>query len=318
MRRLAILLIGGSLNQTTMMHRIALELPEHDCYFSPYYADGLVQRLADAGWLDFTILGTKIGRRSLAYLRQHGLAIDLRGAARRYDLVVTGSDLIVPRNVRGVPLVLVQEGMMDPENYRYRLVRALGLPRYLANTSMTGLSHAYERFCVASPGYRDAFVRKGVAPEKLVITGIPNFDDMAAACENDFPHRHYVLAATSCLRETFKYENRRAFIRRAREIAGGRPLIFKLHPNERIDRARREIKELAPEALVFAEGNTHHMVANCDVLVTRYSSVVYFAVALGKQVYADLPLETLRALTPIQNGGTSARRIAEVCRECAS
>ena len=37
------------------------------------------------------------------------------------------------------------------------------------------------------------------------------------------------------------------------------------------------------------------MIANCDVLVTRYSSVVYVALALGKDVYADVDRETLRA-----------------------
>jgi hypothetical protein len=56
------------------------------------------------------------------------------------------------------------------------------------------------------------------------------------------------------------------------------------------------------------------MIANCDVLVTRYSSVVYVAVALGKEVHADIDAVTLRRLAPIQNGGTSARRIANACR----
>ena len=316
MARPSVLLIGGSLNQTTMMHRIAQELPECDCHFSPYYADGPLRVMAEHGLLDFTILGGQARRRTLEYLHAHGLPIDERGTARRYDLVLTGSDLIVPRNVRGRRLVLVQEGMMDPETYRYHLVRRLRLPRFVANTAATGLSFAYDRFCVASPGYFDVFARKGVKPQRMVVTGIPNFDNAASFLDNDFPHRHYVLAATSCLRETLKYENRRAFIRRATAIAGKRPLIFKLHPNERVARARREIARDAPHAVVFADGNTDHMIANCDALVTLYSSVVFVAVALGKEVHADIPIETLRALTPVQNGGTSARRIAEVCREC--
>ena len=71
-------------------------------------------------------------------------------ALAQVDLVVTTSDLVAPRNLRGVPMVLVQEGMTDPEDWRYRLARGLGLPRWIGNTSMTGLSHAYEAFCVAS------------------------------------------------------------------------------------------------------------------------------------------------------------------------
>jgi hypothetical protein len=183
---------------------------------------------------------------------------------------------------------------------------------------MTGLSHAYEAFCVASEGYRDLFVRKGVAPERIEVTGIPNFDDCASFLRNDFPHHGYVLGATSCLRETWKPEDRDGFIRRCLQVAGGRELLFKLHPNENHVRARREIERLAPRALVFDSGNTNHMIANCAALVTRYSSVVHVAVALGKEVHADLDPVTLRRLMPIQNGGTSARRIADVCRRFLS
>jgi hypothetical protein len=47
----------------------------------------------------------------------------------------------------------------------------------LAGTAATGLSDAYHAFCVASEGYRDFFIRKGARPEKIIITGIPNFDN---------------------------------------------------------------------------------------------------------------------------------------------
>src|SRR5207249_7217172 len=114
-------------------------------------------------------------------------------------------------------------------------------PRYLASTAATGLSHAYDYFCVASQGYRDLFIRKGVDPAKIRITGIPNFDNCASALDNDFPYRGYVLVATSDMRETFKYENRKAFIEKCLRIADGRQLIFKLHPNENIARATVEL-----------------------------------------------------------------------------
>jgi hypothetical protein len=316
--RKRILFIGGSLNQTTMLHRVAGELREHESYFTPFYADGLLRGAAEAGLLDFTILGGRPRRMTEAYLAEHGLRTDVRGLAREYDLVVTGTDLVVPRNVRDRPLVLVQEGMTDPENWRYRAVRGLGLPRYLANTSMTGLSHAYQAFCVASTGYRDLFAGKGVRADRMVVTGIPNFDDAESFRQNSFPHRGFVLAATSCLRETLKWEDRRGFLQKALRVADGRPLIVKLHPNERVDRAIREVRRLTRDALVLAEGNTNHMIANCEALVTRYSSVVFVALALGKEVHADLDLHTLRRLLPIQNGGASARNIAQVCRRFLS
>jgi hypothetical protein len=316
--RRRLLFVGGSLNQTTMVHRVAGALTENECVFTPYYADGLLRLGAEAGLLGFTILGGRPKAMSEAFLREQGARIDPRGAGGGWDLVVTTSDLVVPRNLRGVPMVLVQEGMTDPEDWRYHMVRRLGLPRWIANTSMTGLSHAYAAFCVASEGYRDLFVRKGVDPGRIEVTGIPNFDDCASFLRNDFPHRGYVLGATSCLRETLKPEDRDGFIRRCLEVAGGRDLLFKLHPNENHARARREIERLAPRALVFDSGNTNHMIANCEALVTRYSSVVHVAIALGKEVHADIDEVALRRLMPIQNGGTSARRIADVCRRFLS
>jgi hypothetical protein len=296
------------------MHAISRHLPEFDHYFSPYYADGAIEFFRRRRFLEFTILGDKLKNRCLAYLRTHDLAIDVGGKLHDYDLVVTCSDLIIPNNIRHRRMILVQEGMTDPENWLFHLVRSFGLPRYIASTSTTGLSHAYDYFCIASEGYRDLFTRKGVDPARLRVTGMPNFDNCAQFLENDFPHRNFVLVATSDMRETFKYEDRKGFIERCARIANGRQLIFKLHPNENAERATREVKEIVPDALVYPTGNIEHMIANSDVLVTRLSSCVYVGIALGKEVYSDFDIDELHHLAPIQNGGISDRIIADVCR----
>ena len=312
-----ILFIGGSLNVTTMMHQISLHLGHHECRFTPFYVDGpVLSTLKSFGMLDHTILGANPRRLTLEYLRRHKLPLDDGGREGKYDLVVMGTDIVVPDNVEQKRFVLVQEGMTDPENYRYHLVRRLGLPRYMANTSVTGLSHQYVRFCVASEGFRQVFLKKGVRAEKMVVTGIPNFDHVSSFFDNDFPHRNYVLAATSCLRENLKHENRKRFIQKSVEIARGRKLIFKLHPNEDIPRARHEVERYAPAAIIYAEGNTNHMIANSDVLITKYSSVALVAAAMGKEIHSDLDPRWLERVKPLQTGGTSARHIAEVCQEC--
>jgi hypothetical protein len=56
------------------------------------------------------------------------------------------------------------------------------------------------------------------------------------------------------------------------------------------------------------------MIANCDVLITQYSTVVYIGLALGKEVYSYFDIEMLKELVPIQNGATSGKNIARVCR----
>jgi hypothetical protein len=310
-----ILFICGSINQTSQMHKIATHLPEYENWFTPYYGDAVIELLRRLNLLEFSILGNKLLRRCLNYLTTYDLPMDFRGTRHDYDLVVTCSDLLMPKNIRSRRVVLVQEGMTDPENFAYHLWKALPfLPRWIASTSTTGLSDKYEKFCVASEGYRDLFIHKGADPSKLVVTGIPNFDNCKEYLDNDFPHRNYVLVCTSDIRETYHYENRKKFIQRAVQIANGKQLIFKLHPNEKFQRATREINRYAPNALVFTQGSAEHMIAHCDTLITRYSTTVYVGLALGKQCYSDFDIEELKRLTPLQNNGTSARNIAEVCR----
>lgn len=309
-----ILFIGGSLNQTRMVHAVSKHLQDScDCYFSPLYSDGLMQALSDRGLLDFTALGGKHLKQSDAYLRQHQLPLDIGGKRNDYELVVTASDLVIQKNIRDKPVILIQEGITDPITWRFHLVRNFGLPRYLAGTAANGLSGAYRYFCVASEGYKRFFVCNGADPNKILVTGIPNFDNAQSFLDNDFPHRNYALVATSCIRETFRYDDRKAFIRSAIAKAKGRPLIFKLHPNEKVERAVREIKSLAPDALIFSDGNIEPMIANCDILITQYSSVSYIGLALGKEVHSYFDVEELRRLAPIQNGGTSSRHIADAC-----
>jgi len=51
----------------------------------------------------------------MAYLRKNNLRIDWHGMVPPYDLVVECADLIIPHDIPGTPIILVQEGMTDPE-----------------------------------------------------------------------------------------------------------------------------------------------------------------------------------------------------------
>jgi hypothetical protein len=311
-----ILFICGSRNQTTQMHQIAKELDhDYDCWFTPYYATGLEEFLRRMNLTEMSIMGSKMVVRCLQYLHACHLKVDYRGERNDYDLVFTCADLVIQENIVGKKIVLVQEGMTDPENLGFHLVKLFPfLPRWVGSTSTFSLSNAYEKLCVASEGYRALFIKKGIPPEKIVVTGIPNFDDCKKFLENRFPYKNYVLVCTSDSRETFKFENRKKIILNAVKVARGRKLIFKLHPNENIERATFEIAAWAPGALVFATGSAEEMVANCDVLITQYSSTVYVGLTLGKEVHSNFSLEELRRLAPVQNG-TAARNIANVARE---
>jgi len=315
MKPLRALFICGSMNQTTQMHKVAQQLTECDCFFTTYYDDGYPETLKRLRLTESTPLGYKLSARALAYLQRHNLAIDQAGQNGPYDLVVTCSDLLVPGNIRRSPIVLVQEGMTDPEGIFYRIWRRYRwFPRWLAGTAVTGLSDQYTMFCVASEGYKRQFVSKGANPDKIVVTGIPNFDNCRQFLGNAFPFHDYVLVCTSDIRETFGREDRTALIQKAIRIASGRKLIFKLHPNERTSRATREIKRLARHAEVYVTGSAEEMIANCSVLITRLSSTAFVGLALGKEVYSDFDVEDLRQKMPIQTG-TAAQAIATVCRQ---
>ena len=206
----------------------------------------------------------------------------------------------------------------DPEDRSFRLVqRHRWLPRWIAGTAATGLSDAYRAFCVASDGYRDFFVRKGAKAGKIVVTGIPNFDNCERYRDNAFPHRHYVLVCTSPLREIFRGEDRKSFILDALRIANGRPMIFKFHPNEDMARAESEVRRYAPEAMTFRSGSAEEMIANCDVLITRYSSTVFVGLALGNysnnscQLAAanDVAFVNLPLVASVSAAGTICARV---------
>ena len=303
------------MNQTTQMHQIAGWLTDYDQYFSPFFSDGILGKASDIGLLEFTIMGSKRSLRTLEYLRSHDLKLDIGGYLHAYDLVLTCTDLIVPKHIRSRKIVLVQEGMTEPETVLYHLARNFQwVPRWIAGTSTTGLSDSYEKFCVASEGYRDLFIRKGVNPEKIVVTSIPNFDNCEQYLHNDFPYHDYVLVCTSDNRETFIYENRAKNIRKYVEMAEGGQLIFKLHPNENAERAIREIEQYAPESIVFSEGKTEEMIANSRMLIAQFSSTIFVGSALNKIVHCGLPPEVLKSLTPLQNK-SAAKNIANVCRQ---
>lgn len=314
MGRSKILFIGGSLNQTTMMHKISMHFNDYDCFFTPFYTFGNIDLLAQKGLLNFTILAGRFKEQTCNYLKANNLKIDYKGLNNNYDLVFTCQDIIIPDNIKDKKIMLVQEGMTDPENLLFYLVKSLKFPRWAAGTSVTGLSDAYELFFVASEGYKDLFIKKGVDPYKIKVTGIPNFDNCVEYYDNNFPYKDFVLVATSDRRETFNYENRKKYIIKSLKIADGRQLIFKLHPNENFTRAISEINRYAPDSIIYTEGNINHMIANCSVLITKYSSAVYVGIALGKEVYSDFDIDELQKLCPIQNNGTSAYEIARIAK----
>jgi hypothetical protein len=314
-----ILFITGSINQTTQMQQIAAELLDYDCWFSQIFLDfPLFQWVIDnTELLSKTVLSGQFKENSEKYCRENGMRMDYKAKLNHYDLVVYCSDMIIPDRMLQTKTLWVQEGMIDEYTPFSKVIKKLHLPPYFAvGTALNGASNICDIYCVASEGYKNRFVKIGTNAHKILVTGIPNFDNCKQFLNNDFPHKDYLLVATSDNREVFRKEDRPAFIRHCVEMAGGRKLIFKLHPNEIFERAIVEIQENAPaDTLIYTNGNINEMIANCDEFITQYSSAVYVGMALGKKVHSYFNLDELKQQMPIQNGGKSAQNIAQICRD---
>lgn len=314
-----ILFITGSINQTTQMQQIASHLSDFDCWFSQIFVDfPPFQWLIDnTELLSKTVVSGQFKENSEKYCREHGLQMDYKGKRHKYDLVVYCSDMVIPDRMLQTKTVWVQEGMIDEYTTLSKLINKLRLPPYLAvGTSLNGASNICDVYCAASEGYKERFAKLGTDAHKIFATGIPNFDNAQQYLQNDFPLHNFVLVATSDARECFRKEDRPAFVKECVAIANGRPLVFKLHPNEIFERAIEEIKTYAPaDSTIYTSGNINPMIANCEEFITQYSSAVYVGMALGKKIHSYFDLEELTRQMPIQNKGTSAQNIANVCRD---
>jgi hypothetical protein len=314
-----ILFITGSINQTTQMHQIAQLLPAFDCWFSQIFVDfPPFQWLIDnTELLSKTVVSGQFKENSEKYCRENGLQMDYKGKQNQYDLIVYCSDLVIPDRMLQNKTIWVQEGMIDPYNSFSRWIKRLHLPPFFAvGTSLNGSSNVCDIYCAASEGYKNRFTSIGTKSEKIIVTGIPNFDNCQQFSNNDFPFHGYVLVATTDNRECYKKENRPQFIQDCVKIANGGQLIFKIHPNEILERAVAEIKENSPaDTLIYSEGDINPMIANCEEFITQYSSSVYVGMALDKKVHSYFDLDELKQQMPIQNGGKSAQNIAQICRD---
>src|SRR5262249_57552033 len=107
--------------------------------FTPYYADGITGAIARAGLAEMSIGGRKRRGWCLDWLRRHQMPLDVDGREGGYGLAVTCSDVVMPRNIRGIPTVAVQEGILDPERIGYWLCRTFPfLPLWIRGTPMDG------------------------------------------------------------------------------------------------------------------------------------------------------------------------------------
>ena len=131
------LFICGSIKQTIMMHQISKNLTGFECYFTPYYDDGIWGFIADKGLLESTILGKKFKRKVENYLIRNRLNIDSEKRNDDYDLVFTFSNLTTPINIQNDRVIMIKEEIIDSKGFKSQLANFLGVPMNNESTSAT-------------------------------------------------------------------------------------------------------------------------------------------------------------------------------------
>lgn len=317
-----IICVVGSLNQTKQLHTIANHLMEDaNIYFTQVFGEGIFYRtVAESGIMDNTVLGrnSSFTRISREYILDNKLQYDYRAQSKgiHYDLALLSTDMIVPNSFQKIKSIWVQEGMIDKLKTFGRVAKTMGLPIYVTgDTSLNGTTNKADIYCAMSYGYKKYFAELGTKDEKILVTGVPNFDMIDAFRNTTYPESDFVLIATSDIRELGGNEDRVDFFRKCREIARGRKVIFKPHPNENQERVERELRVVMPDAQVIREPILDTLIAHCDTLITQWSSSVYVGLVLGKTVYSYFPMDELEAKKPIQNQGQSAEIIADIARK---
>ena len=317
-----ILCLGGSRNQTSQLHQIARHLEnDYNVYYSQIFGEGFFYKAAaEIGFFDNTVLGrdSSFTKASMEYILKHNLNYDYRGRSKgiKYDLALLSTDMIVPKSFKNIKTAWIQEGMIDPITNFGKLVNRFGLPPYAtASTALNGTSNIADLYFAMSHGYKNYFATYGTDREKIMVTGIPNFDNINSLLETSYPEKGFVLVATSDIRELGGNDDRIYLIKEAIKIANGRKIIFKPHPNENIQRVISEIKSVIPEATIITEPIIDILIAHCDILITQYSSCVYQGMVLGKKVFSYFPIDELESKKPIQNNGKSAEIISGIVKD---
>jgi hypothetical protein len=250
------LFILGSPNQTSQMFQIYQELKgDFDGYFTQFFPHSRLEKFAvHIGLLENTIIDGRFRKKSEDFVREHNLNYDYGGFKNmgKYDLVFMCTDAIYPEVARRSKSIFVQEGMVDPLDTWSKWVNKMGLPAYFAGTtSLNGSRNGPDVYCVASEGYKQHFSSLGTQADKIIVTGIPNFDHCQSFLNNPFPYRDYVLVCTTDMRETFRRENRPEFIRQSVKIAAGRPSFSNCTPTKSGTVPTKKLWHFAPKTPWF-------------------------------------------------------------------
>ena len=185
------------------------------------------------------------------------------------------------------------------------LARRYGIPSLFVHTGLTDDSprHGHveaDMAAVISPYCREVCMRRGVAPDRLVIAGLTCWDGIA---RREVPHTAQTVREQLNIAPEDKIvifgtqplpvaETRRMVepvFRAVSRLANVR-LVIKVHPRELVEKYATLVADIAmPQVdpvIVRREVDLHSLIAASELLLTGFSNVALEAAILGKSVVA--------------------------------
>jgi len=153
------------------------------------------------------------------------------------------------------------------------------------------------KFAVASQRQEEELLRLGASPEKIEVTGHPqydsylnrNIDRCSVMSSLNLPSQTRIVVLTT--QPTRQVENE-VLIRATVEAIEGMKdvfLVIKLHPRERMKAYHRVdalIKEIGAQVLLVHHCNVLDLIGAADLMISRFSTTIQSALMIGTPVIA--------------------------------
>ena len=249
-------------------------------------------------------------RRQLAqrcrYYCGTGVSPSTTGRHGPYDLVVDLLDVFLQKNIAATDRSR-SGAITDPEDDNFRLVAA---PLAHSRSGPRDGPRRLPRLCVASDRSRSVR-RQGQGGGDRGHRR--STSTTATLSRQHFPHRDFVLVYTSIAAGSPPWRRSKS---RSSSMRSGARDDLQVPPQRRPRASGGGSESVCTGCPIFTTGSAEAMIANCDVLITRYSSTVFVGLALGKETHSDYPMDELRRLQPVQNR-SAALNIAMCAAGCS-
>jgi len=168
---------------------------------------------------------------------------------------------------------------------KYRIPSLTVVPGIVGDHPAYGMVFA-DRIAVSGSGVKRVYLKRGISPERVVVTGIPNLSLRRSATEPTArgSPKKTVLYVTENINFTATRQAIQATVNAARRI-GDTKVIVKVHPREDLRPYELLAEEVGSNGLqVVKDVDLRSLIESSDLVIVNVSLVGLEAMVLGKPV----------------------------------